>query len=74
LVDDPAILADPVAAAEALVIANTSVAQPLVSEMNQWWEAASALGNSINNGETTKANSKEQTQKCQDAVNAAAGL
>lgn len=39
---------------------NTSVAQPLVSEMNNWWSPAEAFGKAIVAGEVTHDNAQEK--------------
>ena len=39
---------------------NTSVAQPLVQEMNNWWSPAEAFGKAIVAGEVTHDNAQEK--------------
>lgn len=49
-----------------------SILQPSFSEMGNWWDPATALGDGVLNGEITKANSAEQTASLQEQVNATA--
>lgn len=53
---------------------NTSVAQPLVSEMSNWWSPAEAFGKSIVAGETNKDNVKEKLDNFINNVNKGSGL
>ena len=55
-------------------INNTSVAQPLVSQMNSWWSPAEAFGKAVVAGEVTKSNVKEKLDAFVGNVNAETGL
>lgn len=58
-----------VVVAQALTMANTSVGQPVIPEMNAYWGPAGNLGTAIYNGEVTLDNAAEQTELFQDALN-----
>lgn len=53
---------------------NTSVAQPLVSEMNGWWSPAEAFGKAIVAGEVTHDNAEEKLNTFVGNVNAGGSL
>lgn len=53
---------------------NTSVAQPLVSEMNGWWSPAEAFGKAIVAGEVTHDNAKDKLDTFVNNVNAGGTL
>lgn len=53
---------------------NTSVAQPLVSEMNAWWNLAEAFGKAIVAGEVTHDNSAEKLNTFIENFNAGGSL
>lgn len=53
---------------------NTSVAQPLVSEMNGWWSPAEAFGKAIVAGEVTHDNAQEKLDTFVENVNAGGSL
>ena len=59
LAEDPTIAADPVASAILNTIANTSVLQPTLQEMGNWWTPIETLGNNIVNGAVTKDNAEK---------------
>ncbi len=58
-----------VAVGQALTMSNTSVGQPTIPEMNDYWGPAGNLGTAIYNGEVTEDNAAEQTELFQDALN-----
>ena len=58
-----------VAVGQALTMSNTSVGQPTIPEMNDYWGPAGNLGTAIYNGEVTADNAAEQTELFQDALN-----
>lgn len=60
---------DAVAVAEAATIANTSVVQPLIPEMGNYWGPAETMGNAIYNGEVTLDNAATETEKFNDSLN-----
>ena len=63
------IKADAVAVAEAATIANTSVVQPLIPEMGNYWGPAETMGNAIYNGEVTLDNAAAETEKFNNSLN-----
>lgn len=64
-----AIADDPIAAAVANVMADTSIMQPLVSEMGNYWSPAENMGNAIISGEVTHDNAAEKTEEMNTAMN-----
>ena len=63
LASDPAIEKDAVAQAQMDTIAETSVVQPSIAEMNNFWVPCENFGNSIYNKEVTHANSAKLTEQ-----------
>lgn len=59
----PEVEADAVAQAQIDTIANTSVVQSSISEMNNFWVPCENFGNAIYNGEVTLDNAAEQTER-----------
>lgn len=55
-------------------INHSSVAQPLVTEMNNWWSPAESFGKGIVSGEITKENAKEMLDNFINNVNSGSGL
>lgn len=55
-------------------VQNTSVAQPLVSEMSNWWSPAESFGTAIVSGEINKENAKERLDSFINNVNSGSGL
>ena len=53
---------------------NTSVAQPLVTEMSNWWTPAESFGTAIVSGEVNKDNAKERLNSFINNVNSGSGL
>ena len=62
LLTDATISADPAAVAQNNTIANTSILQPTISEMGNYWTPAENFGKSIYNKEVTEANAAEKTE------------
>ena len=60
---------DPIAAAVADVMADTSIMQPLVSEMGNYWLPAENMGKNILAGEITHDNAAEKTEEMNTAMN-----
>lgn len=60
---------DPIAAAVAEVMANTSVVQPLLSEMGNYWGSAENMGKAIQAGDVTVDNAEEKTEEMNTAMN-----
>jgi arabinogalactan oligomer/maltooligosaccharide transport system substrate-binding protein len=54
---------------QALTMSNSSVGQPTIPEMNNYWAPAGNLGTAIYNKEVTLDNAAEQTELFQDALN-----
>ena len=54
---------------QALTMSNSSVGQPTIPEMNNYWGPAGNLGTAIYNKEVTLDNAAEQTELFQDALN-----
>lgn len=69
LAEDPAIAADPVAVAILNTIANTSVLQPSIPEMANWWTPIETLGRNIIMGEVTADNGAEKLAQTLDLIN-----
>lgn len=59
LSEDADIAKDPVAVAILDSIANTSVLQPTIAEMSNWWTPIETLGNNIINGEVSMDNADQ---------------
>ena len=60
---------DEIATAVADVMINTSIMQPLVSEMGNYWSPAENMGKNIQSGEVTKANAAEKTEEMNTTMN-----
>lgn len=69
LTTDENITADAVAVAQANTIANTSVVQPSIPEMNNYWTPAENFGKAIVSGEVTAANAAEKAEALNTALN-----
>ena len=61
--------ADPAAVAQNDTIANTSVLQPSIPEMGNYWANAGAMGSSLANGEINADNALEKTNTWNDGLN-----
>ena len=48
---------------------DTSIMQPLVSEMGNYWSPAENMGNAIISGEVTHDNAAEKTEEMNTAMN-----
>lgn len=57
-----AVLSNEVAQAQTSEIANASVVQPLLKEMNSYWTPAETMGKEIVQGDVTKANAADKTE------------
>lgn len=69
LATNPTIASDDVAVAILNTIANTSVLQPTLQEMGNWWSPIETLGNNILNGEVTADNAADMLAKTLDTIN-----
>ena len=69
LAEDPTIAADPVAVAILDTIANTSILQPTLPEMGNWWSPIETLGRNIVAGDVTADNGADSLAKTLDVIN-----
>lgn len=69
LLEDPAIGDDELVKAQNDTIDNTSVVQPSISPMANYWSIGENFGTAIVNGDVTTENYVEQTTKFQDQLN-----
>lgn len=60
---------DPIATAVSEVMQNTSIMQPLASEMSNYWSPAENMGNAIISGEVTHDNAAAKTEDMNTAMN-----
>ena len=60
---------DPIAAAVSAVMTDTSVMQPLVSEISNYWSPAENMGNALISGEVTHKNAAQKTEDMNTAMN-----
>ena len=74
LLADPKFSSNPAAVAQNDTIANTSVLQPSIPEMGDYWNNAASMGTGLANGEVTAANAAESTEKWNNAINGNGGL
>ena len=74
LLADPKFSSNPAAVAQNNTIANTSVLQPSIPEMGDYWTNAASMGTGLANGEVTAANAAESTEKWNNAINGNGGL
>ncbi|MGN1083984.1 MAG: extracellular solute-binding protein [Lachnospiraceae bacterium] len=68
------VLASPVAAAENAVVLNTSVVQPTVPEITNWFQIVETFAEEIYNGSVTKQNAEKRTRELEEALNAGTGF
>lgn len=62
LISSEAVMADEVTAVQNDVIANASVLQPVLTEMNSFWTPVETMGKEIVQGDVTDANAEEKTK------------
>lgn len=74
LAADPTIAADVAVAALINGIANSSVLQPTIAEMGNYWAPAGNMASEIINGTVTHENAAEKTAAFVDAINGKGGL
>ena len=53
-------------------IANTSILQPLVSEMGNYWDPAANMGSELVAGTVTHENAAEKTEAMNESMNSSA--
>lgn len=69
LLADAAIAADEVVTAQNACFDNTSIIQPFVAAMGNYWSPAENMGKALINGEVTHDNAAEQTEAMNDTMN-----
>ena len=69
LLSDPEISADAVAVAQGNTVANTSVMQPFVAGMSNYWTNAENMGKAILSGEVNAENAAKKTEDLNAAFN-----
>jgi arabinogalactan oligomer/maltooligosaccharide transport system substrate-binding protein len=69
LAADESVKSNMVAVAEINTMTNTSVGQPTIPEMGQFWTPAGNFGGLISNGEVNESNYKEQVDQMMGALN-----
>lgn len=69
LLADSAIAADEVVTAQNACFDNTSIIQPFVAAMGNYWSPAENMGKALINGEVTHDNAAEQTEAMNDTMN-----
>ena len=62
------------AAAENAVVLNTSVVQPTVPEITNWFQIVETFAEEIYNGSVTKQNAEKRTRELEEALNAGTGF
>lgn len=71
LLEDEVIGSDELVIAQNDTFSNTSIIQPFVSKMDQYWSPAENMGKAIVNGEVTHENAAEMTENFNDSINTA---
>ena len=69
LLEDPEIASDALATAQGNTIANTSIMQPFVAGMSNYWSNAENMGKAILSGDVTEKNAAEKTEALNTAFN-----
>ncbi len=69
LASDSSIESDPSAVAQMNTIANTSILQPTLAAMSNFWTPTENFGKAIANGEVTAANAAEKTSAYESSLN-----
>lgn len=69
LAADPVIASDAVASAILNTVANTSVLQPSLQEMGNWWTPIETLGRNVVNGEVTADNAEQSLLSTLEVIN-----
>lgn len=70
LLETPAMMEDPIVVAQNNTFDNTSVIQPFVPNMGNYWTPAETFGGAIVNGEVTADNAGEMTEGFNTSINA----
>ena len=74
LLTDAKFSSNPAALAQDATIAGTSVLQPSIPEMGNYWTNAESMGKGLANKEVTAASAAADTEKWNDAINGKGGL
>ena len=74
LAESEAVLQSPIAEAENAVVLHTSVVQPTVPAISNWFTIVETFANEIYNGTITKENAAERTKQLEEALNAGTGF
>ena len=74
LLADAKFSSNPAAVAQDATIANTSVLQPSIPEMGNYWSNAESMGKGLANKEVTAASAAADTEKWNAAINGNGGL
>lgn len=69
VLEDTAFRSDPATQAQDATIANTSVLQPSIPEMGQYWTNAESMGKALANREITHQNAQDAVEKWNAAIN-----
>lgn len=69
LLEDEAIISDPLVMAQNNTFNNTSILQPFVAAMNNCWTPVENMGKAIRNKSVTHDNAREQTEAMNQAMN-----
>ena len=74
LLKDPKFSSNPAAVAQDATIAGTSVLQPSIPEMGNYWSNAESMGKGLANKEVTAKTAAADTEKWNEAINGKGGL
>ena len=74
LLKDPKFSSNPAALAQDATIAGTSVLQPSIPEMGNYWSNAESMGKGLANKEVTAQTAAADTEKWNNAINGKGGL
>jgi len=74
LAESEEVLESPIAEAENAVVLHTSVVQPTVPAITNWFKIVETFAEEIYNGTITKENAAERTKQLEEALNAGTGF
>ncbi len=74
LAESEEVLESPIAEAENAVVLHTSVVQPTVPAISNWFKIVETFAEEIYNGTITKENAAERTKQLEEALNAGTGF
>lgn len=69
LLADPSMAEDMLATAQGSCVANSSIVQPFIAEMGNYWTPTDNFGKALRNGEITHDNAAEMTEKWNTEMN-----